>query len=432
MNTDHYPVIIIGGGQSGLTMSYFLKQANIQHLVLEKNSILHGWKKERWDSFTLVTPNWQCDLPGLPYDGDDPKGFMTGKQTVEWLERFADQVKAPVREGVTVEQVEADEQGTYQVRTNQGNFSADQVVIASGGYHKPVIPRMAERIPTEIHQIHSAQYKNAAQLPKGAVLVVGSGQSGAQIAEDLHLEGRKVFLATGNAPRVARFYRGKDVVEWLEDMGYYQISVKQHPLGKQAAAKTNHYVTGRDGGRDIDLRRFATEGMELYGQMVDVVDEQLIFSDNLASNLSKADETYNNINARIDAWIDEQGIETEQGPSRYTPVWQVPNERTQLSLEQSGIGSIVWCIGFRPDFSWLDAPVFNGLGHPKHDRGVSPQRGLYFLGLPWLHTWGSGRFSGVKQDAEHLLEIIRQQAGSCAQATEKEEDPSLTDQLANA
>ena len=416
---NHVDVIIVGGGQAGLSMSYFLQQENINHVVFEKNTVLHGWKNERWDSFTLVTPNWQCDLPGLPYDGDDPKGFMTGKQTIEWLERFAQQVNAPVHEGVTVNLVSMDDNGVYHVNTSEGDFTADQIVVSSGGYHVPVIPRMAERIPASVQQLHSAQYKNAAQLQEGAVLVVGSGQSGAQIAEDLHLEGKKVFLTTGDAPRVARFYRGKDAVEWLDDMGYYEMSVKQHPLGKNVAQKTNHYVTGRDGGRDIDLRKFATEGMELFGQMTEFDGENLLFKPNLADNLKKADDTYNNINARIDSWIEQQGITTEEGPSRYQPVWEVPEERTHLNLAESGITSIIWCIGFRPDFSWLDAAVFNGQGHPCHDRGITSEPGLYFIGLPWLHTWGSGRFGGVKQDAEYLCNAIVKYKESLP-ATEKE------------
>jgi len=402
----HYSVIVVGGGQAGLSVSYYLKQLKLDHLVFEKNSLMHGWKTERWDSFTLVTPNWQCNLPGHPYDGDDPKGFMTRDETIAYLNTFASKLNAPVREGVAVNKVETDANGVYHVSTSDGDYTADQVVVASGGYHIPVIPRMAERLPESVFQMHSAQYKSAAQLPEGAVLVVGSGQSGAQIAEDLHLAGRKVFLATGDAPRVSRFYRGKDVVEWLDDMGYYKISVNEHPLGKNVRNNTNHYVTGRDGGRDIDLRKFAQEGMELYGLMTDYDGENLVFLPNLTQNLEKADATLNNINARIDAWIEQQGIETEEGPSVYTPNWAPEQERTQLNLAESGITSILWCIGFRPDFGWLDAAVFNGQGHPKHDRGVTNQPGLYFIGLPWLHTWGSGRFTSVGQDAECLSEHI--------------------------
>ena len=404
----HIPVIIVGGGQAGLCASYFLQQKNIKHLLLEKNTLMHGWKHERWDSFTLVTPNWQCDLPGHPYAGDDPDGFMNHPEVVSYLNEFAEKVDAPVHEGVTVYSVVCDSKGLYEVVTSQGCFTADQVVVCSGGYHIPVIPRMAERLPQNITQIHSAQYKNPAQLPDGGVLVVGAGQSGAQIAEDLHLEGRKVFLATGDSPRVARFYRGKDVVRWLDDMGYYQMSVDNHPLGKNVRSNTNHYVTGRDGGRDIDLRKFATEGMELFGLMTDYQDGELVFQPDLEAHLDSADETYNSINSRIDQWIAQQGIETDEGPSVYKPVWKPERERTRLNLSESGITSVIWSIGYRPDFGWLDAPVFNGQGHPQHQRGITGQPGLYFLGLPWLHTWGSGRFSGVRQDAEYLVKQIEE------------------------
>lgn len=399
----HYSVIIIGGGQAGLSMSYYLQQQNIDHLVLEKNTLMHGWKYERWDSFTLVTPNWQCQLPGHPYDGDDPTGFMNREEIIDYLNRFANKVNAPVIEGVEVNKV-VFAGSCYQVATSQGEFTADQVVVASGGYHQPVVPRMAERLPKEIEQVHSQQYRNAEQLPEGAVLVVGSGQSGAQIAEDLHLAGKKVFLATGDAPRVARFYRGKDVVEWLDEMGYYEMSVDEHSLGKGVRHNTNHYVTGRDGGRDIDLRKFAQQGMELFGLMTDYQEGELCFLPNLNENLDRADATYNNINSRIDAYIAANGIDAPEG-SIYTPDW-FPQERETLDLANSGITSVIWSIGFRPDFNWLDATVFNGRGEPKHQRGITSERGLYFIGLPWLHTWGSGRFSGVDQDAKYLVEAI--------------------------
>ncbi|MGO3406889.1 MSMEG_0569 family flavin-dependent oxidoreductase [Marinomonas sp.] len=403
----HYSVLIVGGGQAGLSMSACLQEQDIDHLIFEKNTMMHSWKTQRWDSFTLVTPNWQCELPNHPYDGNDPKGFMKREEIIGYLDRFAAKVQPPILEGVSVEKVSKLDNGQFHVVTTKGEFTGDQVVIASGGYLKPIIPRMAERIPESMLQIHSNQYKNSQQLPDGAVLVVGSGQSGAQIAEDLHIDGKKVFLATGNAPRVARLYRGKDVVEWLDDMGYYQKSVDEHPLREGVRDNTNHYVTGRDGGREIDLRKFALEGMELFGLMENYQDGQLIFKPNLAANLNAADDTYKNINARIDAYIEKNGIDAPVEPP-YQPVWEPKEERENLDLAASGITSIIWCIGFTPDFSWLDLPVFNGMGAPVHRRGVTNEKGVYFIGLPWLYTWGSGRFSGVAADAAYLSKVIRQ------------------------
>lgn len=424
MNTEttnsHYNTIIVGGGQAGLSVSYYLQQENIDHLVLEKRTVMHSWKNERWDSFTLVTPNWQCLLPNHPYDGDDPKGFMKRIQIIDYLDRFAEKVNAPVIEGIKVERITRRPEGGYCVITSEKEFTCDQVVVSSGGYHQPIIPRMAERLPESIVQIHSAQYKNASQLPDGAVLVVGCGQSGAQIAEDLHLEGKKVFLATGDAPRCARFYRGKDVVEWLEEMDYYKMSVDKHPLREGVRDNTNHYVTGRDGGRDIDLRKFATEGMELFGHLLDYDKGELKFALNLARNLQHADDVYNNINQRIDAYIEKNNIEAPAGGT-YESVWTPEEERETYSLEASGITSVIWCIGFTPDFAWLDAPVFNGRGNPIHTRGVTAVDGLYFVGLPWLYTWGSGRFSGINQDAEYLSQKISEYTASVLDDKKKKE-----------
>ncbi|SEL81565.1 putative flavoprotein involved in K+ transport [Variovorax sp. YR750] len=405
---SHYSVVIVGGGQAGLSLSHCLQQRGVDHLVIEKRSLVHTWRTQRWDSFCLVTPNWQCQLPGWGYIGSDPHGFMVKDQINEWLAGFVEHVKAPAIEGVTVERVARDgERERFSVQTDAGLYTADQVVVASGGYHRPIVPRLAEKLPAGVAQFHSAQYRNPAQLPEGAVLVVGCGQSGAQIAEDLHLAGRKVHLATGNAPRCARFYRGREVVDWLADMKYYDMPVTEHPLREGVRDNTNHYVTGRDGGRDIDLRRFALEGMELYGLLSGFDEGSFEFQPNLRDNLDQADDTYNRINASIDRHIAAQGIGAPP-PSVYTPVWEPKEERTRLDLAAAGIASVVWCIGFSPDFAWVDAPVFNGRGAPVHLRGVTNEPGLYFLGLPWLHTWGSGRFSGVARDAEFLAEAIAQ------------------------
>jgi len=412
LSKTHYSVIIVGGGQSGLSLSHCLQQRAIDHLVIEKRSLVHSWRTQRWDSFCLVTPNWQSNLPGWSYTGADPHGFMVKDEINAWLAGFVEQVQAPALEGVTVDKISrVGEADSYTVQTSAGTFTADQVVVASGGYHKPVVPRMAERLPASITQYHSAQYRNPAQLPEGAVLVVGCGQSGSQIAEDLHLAGRKVYLATGNAPRCARFYRGKDVVDWLAEMNYYDMPVTEHPLREGVRDNTNHYVTGRDGGRDIDLRRFALEGMELYGLMTGLENSDLQFQANLREHLDHADGVHNRINSSIDKFITARSIDAPT-EAHYVPVWEPREERTTLRLADSGITSVVWCIGFLPDFAWIDAPVFNGRGEPVHLRGVTGQSGLYFLGLPWLHTWGSGRFSGVARDADYLAEQIAAKSAS--------------------
>lgn len=408
VQVPHHQVIIVGGGQAGLSASYYLQQQGIDHLLLEKHSLTHSWRTQRWDAFCLVTPNWQCALPGYPYAGDDPHGFMKREEIIDYLDGFIRSVNAPVREGVAVQRVTPRPQGGYAVQTSAGEFTADQVIVASGGYHVPIIPRLAERLPANILQLHSEQYRNPQALPEGSVLVVGSGQSGAQIAEDLHLAGRKVYLAVGDAPRCARFHRGRDVVDWLADMGYYDIGVDQHPLREGVRDNTNHYVTGRDGGRDIDLRKFALEGMQLFGLLQRLDGETLIFTEDLQARLDAADAVYNRINASIDAYIAEKGIDAPPGEI-YQPVWRPHQVPTELNLRQAGITSIIWCIGFSPDFSWIDAGVFNGRGHPVHSRGVTSVSGLYFLGLPWLHTRGSGRFSGIARDAEYLVKRIAQQ-----------------------
>jgi putative flavoprotein involved in K+ transport len=403
---EHHDVLIVGAGQSGLSMSACLKARGIDHVVLEKHQAVHTWHHERWDSFCLVTPNWQCALPGYPYRGPDPHGFMVKSEILDYLRGFIEHVDAPLHEGVSVERVKAIADG-FEVTTSKGVFHAGQVVIASGGYQNPIMPRFAERIPPTVQQIHSQEYKNPGQLRAGSVLVVGSGQSGAQIAEDLHLAGRRVILAVGDAPRCARFYRGRDVTDWLDEMGVYDVPIVEHPSGDAVRNNTNHYLTGRDGGRDIDLRRFAKEGMTLMGRLEGLDGTRLRFRDNLAACLDSADATYNRINASIDAYIEKKGIAADPG-FVYQPVWTPTNTPTELDLQDSDIACIVWCIGFLPDFGFVDAPVFNGKGAPCHLRGVTREPGLYFLGLPWLHTWGSGRFASVGRDAEFIAEKIHE------------------------
>ena len=401
----HRAVIIIGGGQAGLSMSHCLKSRGIEHLVLEKHRIGHEWRSHRWDSFCLVTPNWQCLLPGFPYGGSDPHGFIRKDEIVRYIDAYAASFDPPLLEGVAVTALRRNASGLFELDTDGGNFTADQVVVAIGGYHVPVIPRFAERLPQGITQLHSCDYRNPQSLPDGAVMVVGSGQSGCQIAEDLHLAGKRVHLCLGGAPRTARFYRGKDVVDWLYEMGYYDMPVHEHPLKERVRAKANHYVTGRDGGRDIDLRKFAGEGMHLYGRLTDVRGPRLSFAPDLAKNLDRADAVAESIKDTIDKFIDSKAIVAPIEP-RYVPVWRPEREPAELDLAEAGITSIIWSIGYRSDYRWIEVPVFDGKGYPGHQRGVSAVEGLYFLGLPWLYTWGSGRFSGVARDALYLADRV--------------------------
>ncbi len=411
---EHIPVLIVGGGQAGLSMSYLLRARGVHHVVLERHRIGEAWRSHRWDSFCLVTPNWQCRLPGFAYGkefaGEDPHGFMIKNEIVRYLEAYARSFSPPVREGVEVLGLtRSSASGPFGLTTSAGPFTADAVVVATGGYHLPRIPRMAERLPSDVVQMHSCQYRNPESLPPGEVLVVGTGQSGCQIAEDLHLAGRRVHLCVGGAPRTARWYRGRDVVAWLDEIGYYDLPVDEHPLGDKVRAKANHYVTGRDGGHDIDLRKFATEGMRLYGRLREVAGGRLLFRDDLRANLDAADRTSENIKDTIDKHIAERGIEVP-AEERYRPVWEPGAPTLDLGLREAGITTVVWCLGFTSDYRWIELPLFDGKGYPAHRRGVTAVEGVYFLGLPWQHTWGSGRFSGVARDAGYLTERIVAQA----------------------
>ncbi|WBP92675.1 MSMEG_0569 family flavin-dependent oxidoreductase [Mycolicibacterium neoaurum] len=409
MTNTHVPVVVVGAGQAGLSVSWYLGRAGIEHLVLEAATPVHAWSDSRWDNFTLVTPNWHCRLPGYSYSGPDPDGFMTRDQVVEWLNGWLATFTPPLRTHTRVTKLTNHINGGFEliVEDDAGShtLTCDHAVIATGGYPLPVIPPFAATLDPSIRQLHSELYRNPDQLPDGAVLVVGTGQSGTQIAEDLHLAGRAVHLAVGGAPRVARTYRGRDCMTWLSDMGLYDRPAAQYPGGKAAIEKTNHYVTGRDGGRDVDLRQFALEGMTLYGSLTDGRDGQLRFAPNLTTALDHADSVYNSICADIDAYIEQKEIPAPPA-SRYIPVWTPEDEPTTLDLVGRNVTSIVWAIGYRPDYRWIEASAFDGAGRPMQTRGITGVAGLSFIGLPWMHTWGSGRFLGIDRDARHVAESI--------------------------
>ncbi|MDR7090425.1 MSMEG_0569 family flavin-dependent oxidoreductase [Cellvibrio fibrivorans] len=400
----HHSAIVIGAGQAGLSMSYCLSQQGIDNIILEKSSqVADNWRNQRWDTFCLVTPNWQCQLPGFPYRGNDPDGFMVKDEIVDYLESYRAFFNPQIIFNSPV--ISLSKNGElFTLVTADTIYTANQVVIACGSYHEPRIPTLAKKMPAHIAHVHSNFYKNPAQLPPGEVMVVGTGQSGCQIAEDLHLAGRKVHLCVGPAPRVNRRYRGRDVVNWLDDMGYYTTTLETHPDGKNAVHSTNHYVTGRDGGRDLNLRIFAEQGMKLYGVLKDTDGERLFFKDDLKQNLDYADQVAARIVKSIEEYIQKNGIAAPEDDNVHSDY--LPDIVTELELASSGINSVVWSTGFAMRFDWINLPVFDESGHPKQKRGVTDTAGLYFIGLNWMHTWGSGRFYQVGRDAEYLSEVM--------------------------
>lgn len=402
MSIPHLPVIVIGGGQAGLSVSWYLCAEGIEHLVLERHARFESWRHNRWDSFCLVTPNWQCRLPGWPYRGPDPDGFMLKDEIVEYLDGFAESFNPPLREGVEVTRVRR-EDDIFRLETSIGPFTAGQVVIATGGYDSPIVPGYADRIDPSIMQMHSRDYRRPSQMPQGGTLIVGTGQSGVQLMEDLHRDGRQVHLAVGPAPRSPRKYRGRDATDWLHDAGHYRMTIDRHPDPAKALSQTNHYMSGRDGGKEIDLRKFALDGVQLYGSLADADADGtgLTFLPDLEKNLDDADRSYVGIRTQIDAWIEAQGIDAPVEPP-FVKVWRPEQERTQLDMAAAGITSILWAIGFRPDYGWLELDCFDQRGNPQYDRGVTKVLGAYFIGLGWLNTWGSGRFLGIDEDSRHL------------------------------
>ncbi|WP_423414229.1 MSMEG_0569 family flavin-dependent oxidoreductase [Hyphomicrobium sp. B1] len=406
IGVPHIPVVVIGGGQAGLSVSYYLTRKRIAHIVFERHRKFHSWRVNRWDTFCLVTPNWQCRLPSYPYAGDDPNGFMLKDEITDYLDGFASSFNPPLREGVAVTRIAPREQGGYAIETSIGSWICDQVVIATGGYDNPIVPPYAKDLDPAITQIHSVDYRRPSQIPEGATLVVGTGQSGVQIMEDLVRDGRKVHMAVGPAPRSPRKYRGRDATDWLYDMGHYAITIAEHPDPMKALTQTNHYMSGRDGGKEIDLRRFVVDsGVSLYGSVSGMNGAKISFDPDLEKNLDDADKSYVGIREQIDAYIEKNGIEVPAEPA-FQKLWRPETETTEIDATALGITSVIWSIGFRPDYSWIDVDVFGARGKPVFDRGVCDVPGFYFIGLGWLNTWGSGRFLAIDEDSRYLADKI--------------------------
>lgn len=394
--------LIIGGGQGGLATSHCLQQQGREHRILERSDCAgSAWRDGRWDSFTMVTPNWTLRLPGAVYSGEEPDGFMTRQEAVAMFADYARRFGLPLQTNTEVQCVEAGPSGGFLVHTPGVTYHAKNVVMATGLFQQPKIPDCAQRLPAGLQQWHSGSYRNPAQLPEGAVLVVGSSQSGCQIAQEIHASGRPVFLCVSGAVRTPRRYRGKDIVEWSSLLGVYDRTPDMLP-SPRARFAANPQMAGKAEGGSINLHQFARSGIQLLGRLQDVQAGRLLLAPDLHANLAKADQFEAAMLKGIDAYIDKTGLAApaEQLP-RLEDGYLVP-QRGELDLEAGGIRSVVWATGYRFDFGLVRFPVFDDDGYPIQQRGVTNQPGLYFVGLPWLHQQKSGLLLGVGEDAAYV------------------------------
>ncbi len=398
--------IIIGGGQAGLATSYYLGQMGREHLVLEQ-AVQAGnvWRNQRWDSFTFVTPNWMIQLPGAEYQDDDPDGYLPRDQIVGYFENYVQRYQFPIRYGVRVTAVERD--GTaYRVRAEQGDYRAKNVVVASGFFQQPRLPAFHSKISSEVTQHHTGDYRNPGQLPPGAVLVVGSGQSGCQIVEDLYLSGRKVYLSVGGTGRMPRRYRGQDITWWFFKSKMGELTVNQLASPKDKFIE-NPQVTGARGGHSINLHQLIRQGVVLLGHVQDGQGMKISLAPDLRESLAKSDQFETEMLKRIDDIIAQSGqdVPEEKLPERLRDGYAA-EIITELDLKAAGITSIIWAMGFRFDPSLVKLPVVDDDDYPIQKRGVTQYPGLYYIGMPWLYKRQSNLLYGVGGDAEHIAANI--------------------------
>ncbi|RUW63505.1 NAD(P)/FAD-dependent oxidoreductase [Mesorhizobium sp. M7A.F.Ca.US.008.03.1.1] len=407
MPVETVDTLVVGGGQAGLAMSEHLSKCGVPHLVLERSRIAERWRTERWDSLVANGPAWHDRFPGMEFPNAGPDAFIGKEKVADYFVAYADMIAAPIRCGVEVRKVQrlVGRPG-FQVETSDGLIEARSVVAATGAFQHPVIPAV---VPGDVGpmQIHSSAYRNPGQLPEGAVLVVGSGSSGVQIADELQRAGRRVYLSVGPHDRPPRAYRERDFCWWLGVLGKWDA---------QAPAPGTEHVTiavsGARGGQTIDFRRLAGQGMTLVGRTESYRDGVMTFAPDLAKNIARGDANYMSVLDEADAYVARNGLDLPPEPEarKIGPDPQCMTDPIlELNLAEAGIGSMIWATGFTVDYNWLKVDVFDEKGKPRHQRGVSTEPGIYFLGLPWQSRRGSSFIWGVWHDAQHVADHISTQ-----------------------
>jgi putative flavoprotein involved in K+ transport len=407
MRVETTEVLIVGGGQAGIAMSEHLGRAGIPHLVLERGRIAERWRSERWDALVANGPAWHDRFPGMTFAGD-PDAFPGKEEVADYFVAYARKLAAPVRTGVEVTRLSRmTGRPGFRAETSAGPVEARFAVAATGPFQRPVIPALVPPTPGLL-QIHSTAYRNPAALPEGAVLVVGAGSSGAQIADELLRAGRRTYLSVGPHDRPPRRYRGRDFVWWLGVLGKWDVEATP------GVEHTTIAVSGAHGGRTVDFRDYAARGMTLVGRTERFAEGRLHFAGDLAGNVAGGDAYLRALLDEADAWVACNGLDLpeEPGARRALPDPACMTDPVlSLELAAAGIATIIWATGFALDFGWLEADVFDAAGRPRHSRGISPEAGLYFLGLPWLSRRGSSFIWGVWHDARYIADHIATRRG---------------------
>lgn len=407
MTTETIDTLIVGAGQAGIAMSEHLRRLGVPHLVLERARVAERWRSERWDSLVCNGPAWHDRFPGLEFEGLDPDGFASKDQVADYLQAYATQFDAPIRTGVDVTRVTRNlGRPGFSVDTSQRRIEARNVVAATGPFQKPVIPAVAPQVPGML-QMHSAQYRNPAQLPPGAVLLVGAGSSGVQIAAELQRAGKQVYLSVGAHGRPPRAYRNRDFCWWLGVLGEWDAQAMKPGLEHVTIA-----VSGAQGGHTVDFRALAHAGVTLVGMTESFEGGVVRFAPDLVENIARGDENYLSLLDAADAYAERNGLDLPPEPqARVLPPDPdcLTHPLQSLNLAEAGVTTILWATGYALDYGWLAVEAFDAQGKPQHQRGVSSEPGIYFVGLPWLSRRGSAFIWGVWHDAKHVADHIDKQ-----------------------
>jgi putative flavoprotein involved in K+ transport len=397
--TERVETVVVGAGQAGLAASYWLTQCSREHVVLERGRVGETWRSQRWDGFFLNTPNWGQQLPGFHYSGTEPEAFAPLAEVITYLDEYAKSFGAPVREGVDVTRVRRLD-GEFSVETSEGELAADNVVVAAGAYQHPTPNALADVVSQDVFQLHTRDYRRPEQLPDGAVLIVGSGQSGCQIADELLDAGRHVYLSVGRCPWLPRRYRGRELLHWLLETGLADDPVESLP-SPAARLSCNPPVSGNDGGHDCNPRWLTARGASLLGRIESIENDVVRIGDGLEESLASGDEFVANYRRRVDERVLSAGLDVPppEPEDEREPVLS-PSE---LRLSEAGIGTVLWANGYRPDHTWIEGVDRDEQGWPVQEHGVAPVPGLYFVGIHWLRKRKSALFCGVGEDAEHVV-----------------------------